>query len=379
MASVLSRFRPVVALVVMLAIAACEGDSREPADPGPGNPTDQSIRRYLERVLPDEASGTLVAARDGEMVHCQGFGLADHEARVEATCDTAYDVMSMTKQFTAAAILRLEMMGRLRVTDPISEYLARVPADKDDITLHQLLTHTSGLVPTLGGDYERLSRRGMLTAALESELLSRPGAAYRYSNVGYSVLAAIVEKVSGVGYEQFLARQLFAPAGMSQTGYVLPAWKPEQMAVEYDPLGNARGRPDEHPWADDGPFWNLRGNGGLLSTARDMFRWHLALESHTVLDRRATEKLFEPYVLEEPGGDSSYGYGWVILPTDDGDAAWHNGGNGRSYGELTRLLDQGVMVFWITNQHQDRAAGWDFDELAQRLTQGVVTRVLTDS
>ena len=80
-----------------------------------------------------------------------------------------------------------------------------------------------------------------------------------------------------MGYEEFLAEQLFEPAGMTQTGYVLPEWDPEDVAVEYDAQGRPQGRPYDHPWAADGPFWNLRGNGGMLSSARDMYRWQLAL------------------------------------------------------------------------------------------------------
>jgi CubicO group peptidase (beta-lactamase class C family) len=304
--------------------------------------------------------------------------MADREARVAAGCDTVYDVMSMTKQLTAAAILKLEVMGKLDVTDPIGKHIGPVPAGKRGITLHQLLTHTSGLVDVVGGDYERQTREGMLAAVFESALQARPGAEYAYSNVGYSVLAAIVEKASGMGYEEFLAEHLFGPAGMSQTGYVLPDWEPGQVAVEYGPEGKPRGRPLDHPWASDGPYWNLRGNGGLLSTARDMFRWQLALDGDEILDQRAKHSLFKPHVLEEPGGDSHYGYGWVILRADDGRVAWHNGGNDSSYGELTRLLDRGAMVFWITNQYRSKAGGWDFYELGPELTQGITDRVLGD-
>jgi CubicO group peptidase (beta-lactamase class C family) len=341
-----------------------------------GQPDNGRIQHFLDRTLPAGASGTLVAARGGERVHCRGFGMADRAAAVPATCDTVYDVMSITKQFTAAAILKLEMMGELRVGDRIGKYVGPVPPDKREITLHHLLTHTAGLVDAVGGDYERLTRRGLLVAALDSRLLSRPGAEYRYSNVGYSVLAAIVETVSGMGYEEFLARHLFAPAGMTQTGYVLPSWRRERVAVEYDSRGRPHGRPFDHPWAKDGPYWNLRGNGGLLSTARDMLRWHRALSGDEVLSRRAKRRLFRPWVLEEPGGDTHYGYGWVILRGDGGRAAWHNGGNGWSYSEVARLLDKRVMVFWATNRYRDRRAGWNFEQLGPTLTQGVANRVL---
>jgi CubicO group peptidase (beta-lactamase class C family) len=364
-----------VALIAVLVLAACGGAGEAVPDRSRGDPVDRSVEQFLGDTLPAAASGTLVAARDGEMIHCHGFGMADRKQGVAASCDTVYDVMSMTKQFTAAAVLKLEMMGKLDVTDPIGNHIRGVPADKRDITVHRLLTHTAGLVDTLGGDYERQTRRAMLAAALDSNLRSRPGTEYYYSNVGYSILAVIIEEVSGMGYEEFLARHLFAPAGMTQTGYVLPEWKADRVAVEYDADGKPHGRPFEHPWADDGPYWNLRGNGGLLSTARDMFRWHLSLEGDEVLDQHAKRKLFEPHVLEQPGGDTHYGYGWVILRTDTGRMAWHNGGNGWSYGELTRLLHEGVFVFWITNQYKDEGDGWTFEQIGPELTEGVANRV----
>jgi CubicO group peptidase (beta-lactamase class C family) len=362
--------------MALLTLAACGDSGEDSTERGGPDQADQSVEQLLDDTLPEGASGTLVAARDGEMVHCDGFGMADREAQVAAGCDTVYDVMSMTKQFTAAAILKLEMMGELRVTDPIGRFIDRVPDDKRDITLHQLLTHTAGLVDSLGGDYQALSRKDMVAGALESKLRSPPGAEHHYSNLGYSLLAAIIETASGMGYEEFLAEHLFAPAGMTQTGYVLPEWEPDQVAVEYDEQGEPQGRPFDHPWADDGPYWNLRGNGGLLATARDVFRWHLALEGDEVLDQPAKLKLFKPYVLEVDGGDSYYGYGWVVLRTDDyGRVVWHNGGNRWSFGVLTRLLDEGVMVFWVTNRYKDKDEGWNLYGLDPKLTEGVADRV----
>lgn len=336
----------------------------------------RSIDAFVRDVLPAGAGGTVLAVRDGKRVYSEGFGMADREARVPARSDTVYDVMSITKQFTAAAILKLQMKGKLDTGDPISKYIGPVPDDKREITVQQLLTHTSGLVEALGGDYERLSRRAMIDGALVSRLRASPGTRYRYSNLGYSLLAAIVEEASGVGYEEFLHRNLFRPAGMTDTGYVLPDWKRRRVAVEYDAKGEPQGRPFDHPWAEDGPYWNLRGNGGLLSTARDMFRWERALEGDDVLDQGAKTEMFEPRVREQPGGDSYYGYGWVIQQTAVGDVAWHNGGNGWSYGELTRLLDEPVMVFWITNRYRGEAAGWNFNRLGPELTRGLVKRLL---
>jgi len=365
-----------MALVAVLTLAACGAGGEESSDPGSRDQADPSVERFLEDTLPEAASGSLVVARDGELVHCTGFGIADREAGVAAECDTVYDIQSITKQFTAAAIVSLEMMGALRVSDPIAEYLGPVPADKREITLHQLLTHTAGLSAAVGGDYEPLSREEIVAEALESELRSPPGAEYRYSNVGYSLLAAIIEKVSGMGYEEFLAERLFAPAGMTQTGYVLPEWGADRVAVEYDARGESHGRPFDHPWADDGPYWNLRGNGGLLTTAHDMFRWHLALEGDDVLDEHAKRKLFHPHVPATEGRGSFYGYGWVVLRSDDhGKVVWHDGGNAWSFGLFTRFPEERVMVFWVTNAYRDKGTGWNLSRLEPMLTEAIVDRV----
>jgi len=107
-----------------------------------------------------------------------------------------------------------------------------------------------------------------------------------------------------------------------------------------------------------------------------MFRWHVALRGNQVLNRRAKRKLFKPWVREEPGGDTWSAYGWVILRREDGRVAWHDGGNGWSYGEVARLLDEGTLVFWVTNRYSDKAAGWSLERLGPRLTRGVAGRVL---
>jgi CubicO group peptidase (beta-lactamase class C family) len=362
--------RAAAALAAVLLLGSCTEDRSEPERPPAAD------EAFHESDVPKGSSGSLVAALDGRMVTCRGWGMADRESGARAGCDTAYDIMSMTKQFTAAAVVKLQMQGRLRVTDPIGRYLADVPPDKHGITVRHLLTHTAGLVGSLGGDDEPASRAALVGDALESELRSKPGARYHYSNVGYSLLAAIIEEASGTGYEDYLAGELFAPAGMEATGYVLPDWRPADVAIEYDAEGRSQGRPLDHPWAADGPYWNLRGNGGILSTARDMFRWHRALQGEQILDAEAKAELFRPRVLEEPGGHARYAYGWVVLETPHGRVDWHNGGNGWSYGEIARLPETGAFVFWVTNQYRSKAGGWNLERDGSHLTERVVRRLL---
>lgn len=111
----------------------------------------------------------------------------------------------------------------------------------------------------------------------------------------------------------------------------------------------------------------------MLSTARDMFRWHVALRGEKILTRQAKQKLFKPYVPETEAGDSHYGYGWVIQRSRFGRVAWHNGGNGWSFGMLTRFLDREVMVFWIGNQAYKQRS-WNLERLEPSLTLGIAER-----
>ncbi|KAA1420782.1 beta-lactamase family protein [Nocardioides humilatus] len=374
----MSFARAVLVGATLVLVAGCSGGGAPDREPV-ASPTVVTTKAPFGIDVPAGTSGSMVAARDGELVSCAGWGASDRAAGTAAGCDTVYDIGSITKQFTAAAVLTLEGDGRLRVTDRIDTYFDGVPPDKRAITIEHLLTHTSGLVDVLGGDYEAVSRSDLETAALGSALVSAPGEAYLYSNVGYSLLAAIIERVSGVDYEVYLARSLFEPAGMTSTGYVLPDWERSTIAIEYDAAGASHGRPNEQPWAADGPYWNLRGNGGLLSTPRDIFRWHLALEGDRILDHDAKVELFAPRVREEPRGDTFAAFGWVTQETSVGRLLWHNGGNGLSYAELARIPDAELMVFWVTNAVRGREPAWNLEKRGQQITEGMVGRLLAAS
>ncbi len=360
----------IAAVVATLLLSSCESDK-----PPPEKEAERADVLHASDV-PDGSSGSLVAVVDGEIVACRGWGESEHETDAPAGCDTVYDIGSVTKQFTAAAVVKLRMQGRLRLTDSLSDYFAGVPRDKRGITVRHLLTHTAGLVDALGDDYDPLTRRAMITDALASELRTKPGARYHYSNLGYSLLAAIIEEASGMGYEEYLVKELFTPVGMTQTGYVVPDWDAADVAVEYDEGDRSHGRPFDHPWAADGPYWNLRGNGGILSTAHDMGQWLLALEGDRVLDEDAKAELFRPRVLEEPGGETRYAFGWVVAETPLGTVDWHNGGNGWSYAEIARLPGSRAGLFWVTNHFRSAAGGWNFDRLRPSLTERVAKRLV---
>lgn len=134
---------------------------------------------------------------------------------------------------------------------------------------------------------------------METPLNSKPGERYDYSNVGFSILTAIIEMKSGMNYEQFLQKYLFQPAGMKITGYVMPDWKDQTIATGYRGA-KLWGKSNEKPWAADGPYWNLKGNGGILSNVEEMYLWHKALLTDKVLNDAAKAKLYGRHVKEGP-------------------------------------------------------------------------------
>ena len=212
--------------------------------------------RYLSRIAPFGFSGAFLAARDKKIFFNKGYGMAIREKNISNTADTVFCIGSITKQFTAAAIMMLEMKGKLKTDDSITEYFPDVPKDKQQVTLHHLLTHTAGIVNYVGDDYVIAYRDETVKKALDAPLLFPPGSSYEYSNVGYSLLGATVEIVSGQSYEEYLHEHLFKPSGMFFTGYRIPKWQERTVATWYVGEKSFRLSLDTH----NQPHWNVIGN-----------------------------------------------------------------------------------------------------------------------
>ncbi len=258
----------------------------------------------------------------------------------------------------------------LHVTDPITKYFENVPADKSSITLHQLLTHSSGIVDLEGrDDWDPIGREEFIRLALNQPLAFSPGKGYEYSNAGYSLLGAIIEKLTGVSYEKHIREALFLPQGMYETGYILPVWGEGRMAQGYrgDELwGTTLGRPMD----SDGPYWVLRANGGIHSNCYDMLRWAQALMDGRVLQPESMAKYWAPHVSE--GGDSFYGYGWSIVTAPGGlKVITHNGGNGIFFADLALVPQTKLVIFLQTNVVADMPG-------AQQLLAQIGQRIAAD-
>lgn len=318
-----------------------------------------AIDAYAGRLEKLGFAGVLVVARDGKTHLSRGCGFADRENRRRWTSRTVSDIGSITKQFTAAAILRLEEQGKLRVDDSITKYFADVPDDKQAILLHHLLTHTSGISDVDGmGDWDAVDRDGLIGLTMLAPLAFDFGTRWEYSNAGYSLLGAVIEKVTGKSYEEALHELVLAPAGLKHTGYVLPKWDRERIAQGYRG-GERWGTTLERPFAADGPYWILRANGGIHSTADDMVRWAYALLDDRVLSAASRRKMWERHADESNGeGKSFYGYGWSLVPGPGGrDLVTHNGGNGIHFADLGLDPLERIVVFMQTNVAAEFPAG----------------------
>lgn len=326
--------RLLIVLLLLLHTAAGQEDNTRR--------TKQRIENYLIALEGVGFHGSVLVVLRGEVLLSNGYGFLDRQAASRNTAETIYDIGSITKQFTAAAILKLEMEGKLSVEDPLSKYFPDLPADKKNITLHDLLRHQSGLISTIGGDYEKISEEEFVRQVFTSRLKFATGSAFSYSNIGYSLLAIVIEKVSGQSYEMSLYENLWKPARMETTGYTRPDFRAEDIAIGYNQDDKAWGRPIDRAWDHTAPYWHLKGNGGILSTLGDMHQWYVALLGDRILSAEAKRKFYTPRLRSGENENSYYAYGWDVSKTDRNTRqVWHNGTNHIFYADVVRYLDDG--------------------------------------
>ncbi|REJ76069.1 MAG: class A beta-lactamase-related serine hydrolase [Acidobacteria bacterium] len=263
-------------------------------------------------------SGCILIRKAEETLYKGCFGKASYRFGLQNTISTKFKIGSISKQITASAILLLEEDGKLETTDLLSEHLGKTgPSDR--ITIHHLLTHTSGLVDIFAlPNFRKINRKSLSLEEVTAEifgndLVSEPGKTYAYSNSGYTVLARIIEKVSGKSYGDFLEERIFGPLKMSSTGDYFDGPVIENLAEGYDPAGyDGVTRPE---YVNDVFF---RGSGSIYSSVGDVEKWVNALRDGKILKSASQKKLF----TEHSGG---YGYGISIYRSNENDVFGHDG------------------------------------------------------
>jgi len=314
----------------------------------------QSIDTLLQRAGSKGFVGVVAVSNAKQIIYSQGIGDAVAGKAVYHPA-TVVDIASVTKQFTGAAIVKLEQEQRLSLNDTLGKFFPAAVDDKRAITLHQLLTHTAGFKRHIGRDEEAMSKESYIERAFSADLVQQPGKGYRYSNVGYGLLAAVIETVTGQTYEEYLFSALWQPAGMFSTGYFRPDWSGRDIPKLEEPYAGLYSAHDILK-KNGHNSWHLFGNGGVLSTAEDMLKWHQTLMGTSVLSAESKEKLFDMHVPETDPG-YYYGYGWSIVPEHkEGKLVWHNGMSFFGTAEFWRFPESGLGIFVAS--HAGTVSAW---------------------
>jgi CubicO group peptidase (beta-lactamase class C family) len=273
--------------------------------------------------------GSILVGINGHIAFEKGYGFANEEWSDANTIQTKFRIASLTKQFTGACILLLQERNLLNVHDPISKYVSDLPASWQPITLHQLLTHTSGIPnfterPKPESDQKQsgVNPRQTLSVVASESLDFAPGAKLHYSNSGYILLGMVIEKVSGIPYADFLQKNIFSPLGMANSGYDTAAKILPQRASGYH--RNEKGQISNADFIDmSGPF----AAGGIYSTVEDMYRWNEALTAPgKLLSAESLRQMFAVYPETTANGAQNYGYGVVISHRFNRLLYYHGGG-----------------------------------------------------
>ena len=302
---------------------------------------DDLMRRYDGA----EPGASLLVVREGEPVVRRAYGLANMEDGVAATPRTNYRLASVTKQFTAAAILLLVEEGRVRLDDRARAWLPTLPAATEAITIRHLLTHTSGLI-----DYEDVIPPSMTAQLHDADVLTllqsqdrtyfAPGTSYRYSNSAYALLALIVGKASGKTFATFLRERIFLPLGMNDT----VAYEEGISVVANRAFGYSK----EQGWrrTDQSQTSAVLGDGGIYSSIDDLAKWDAALYDERVLKKESLRLAFTSATpTDDP--EVEYGFGWRIT----GETVWHSGESIGFRNVIVRYPKRRLTVVLLTNRN----------------------------
>ena len=336
-----------LALLVFL-VQAFLGPSEAKASKSDEELATRLDRMLSEAYLADEPGAAVIITRDGSQILRKAYGMADLELGVPMEPDMVFRLGSITKQFTASAILLLEQQGKLSVKDSITKYLPNYPVHGLNITIEHLLSHTSGIfnVTSIPGYMKDSVRRDLKIDELIQVFSSQPmefppGQLWSYSNSGYVLLGAIIERVSGQSYAEFIERDVFTPLGMTNSYYGGHQIIPRRVS-------GYQGRSGQYRNADYLSMTQPHAAGSLLSTIDDLARWDAALYTGQLLTRKSFEKMTTRFRLND-GETTDYGYGFLLSTLRGHPVVEHAGGIHGFVASAMRIPDERIYIAILSN------------------------------
>jgi D-alanyl-D-alanine carboxypeptidase len=301
---------------------------------------DQFVGAYVQQ---NKFIGSVLVARDGKPIFRKGYGLANQEWGIPNAADTKFRLGSITKQFTATCIMQLVEAGKLKLDDPISKYYTDSPPAWGKITIHHLLTHTSGIpsYTELPGFFQKEAMTDrtpeeIIKLTRDKPLEFVPGEKMKYDNTGYIILGYVIEKVSGEKYAGYLRKHIFEPLGMHDTGY--------DMARDIIPHRASGYNYSDAKWIN-APYLAMSlpyAAGSLYSTVDDLLIWDQALYANKPVTAESLRRMFTP-------NKNNYGYGWVI--GKDAKTMGHGGGINGFNTVINRYPDDKFTVIVLANMN----------------------------
>jgi CubicO group peptidase (beta-lactamase class C family) len=315
---------------------------------------DELFRDYNR---PDAPGAGVMIIQDGRVLLTKCWGLANVEEKAACTADTNFRLASVTKQFTAMAVMILADSKELSLDDRIVDYFPEFPDYGKRITIRHLLHHTSGLK-----DYERLIPKGTALPVVDINVLRllqkegrtffAPGTRFRYSNTGYAFLALIVEKVSGQTFASFLRRNIFKPLGMDGTlAYEAGISEVPNRAFGYVQAGNRFKR------ADQSLTSSVLGDGGVYSSLNDLCRWDWALQTTKLVSRGMLAQAFAPGKATRHSKGVEYGFGWFLSSDRGWRKVWHSGNTIGFTTRIERLPEKKFAIIILANRNEAPLGG----------------------
>jgi CubicO group peptidase (beta-lactamase class C family) len=378
--------RPVLFIVAVLALAGC-ASGEQPATPtgAPSSPPVASaapaatsaptstpaptptatpdLEARLDRLFAIDFNGSVLVAKDGEILYAKGIGMADNAKKLANTPETRFRIGSITKQFTGMGILILESRGLVERSDSICDYIDDCPKAWKSVTIEHLLAHTSGIASfTDQPDFDPMTASTpaeTVADVADIPLAWEPGRFFGYSNTGYVLLGMVIERASGMSYEQFLGDEIFDPLGMADSGY-----------EDGDTPGLAVGYRYAYAPAAAIDMSIPYAAGGLYSTVLDLQRWADALDTDALVPAAVREQFATPLVETTDRVGFGYGYGVHIGEEDGHRIVAHDGGIDGFYTYFAHYPDDDLTIVLLTNREQAPDL---------RFTAGVIARAVLDA